>query len=119
MARVLIVDDEPNINLVLETVLTDEGHNVTKALDGLSGLEKLKQSPLPEIVFVDLMMPKVSGRQFVETMHGDPQLCNIPVVIMSGSTYNEKDFPPKNYFKDLLTKPFDIFEALHKVEQFT
>jgi len=119
MAYVLIIDDEPHINFVLKTLLVEEGHHVITAQDGLSGLKKLNQSPLPEIVFVDLRMPIVSGRAIVETMHNDPRFSSIPVVIMSGYLPNNKDFPPDSYYTDMLAKPFDIYEVLKKVESLT
>lgn len=119
MARVLIIEDEPNINLVLKTVLNEEGHNVTTLCDGLSGLKQLKQIPAPEIVFVDIRMPVLSGKAVIETMRSDPNLSNIPVVIMTGSMPNNKEFPPQNFYDALLPKPFDIYEVIETVEVLT
>jgi CheY-like chemotaxis protein len=103
----------------LKIALSDEGHEVTTAFDGLSGLEQLSRSPLPEVVFVDLNMPGLSGRAVVEIMHDTPGLKDIPVVILSGSIPDSPDFPPDETYNALITKPFDLYDVIETTSYFT
>jgi len=119
MARVLIMEDEPNIAFVLKLAISEEGHEVQTCRDGLCGLQQLEEGPLPDIVLVDLCMPKISGRTVVETMHESPKFKNIPVVIMTGSIPDSKDFPPAHSYRTLITKPFDIFKVLDTINELT
>lgn len=119
MARVLIMEDEPNIAFVLKIAMSEEGHEVLTCQDGLCGLQELEKEPLPDIVFVDLCMPRVSGRTVVETMHKSQKYKEIPVVIISGSIPNSKQFPPANSYRTLFTKPFDLFKVLEAVDELT
>lgn len=116
MARVLVIDDEPTIVMVLEIALSEEGHEVATALDGLTGLNMMKQSPLPDIVLLDLYMPGLSGQAVANTMRSDPVLKDIPVVIISGSIPNPDNFPRRDSYQALITKPFDLHEVLSTIE---
>jgi CheY-like chemotaxis protein len=119
MARVLIMEDEPNIAFVLKIAMSEEGHEVRTCQDGLCGLQQLENGPLPDIVLVDLCMPRVSGRAVVETMHKNQKFQEIPVVIMSGSIPDSRSFPPADSYRTLITKPFDLFKVLEIVNELT
>lgn len=119
MARVLIMEDEPNIAFVLKIAMSEEGHEVKTCQDGLYGLQELEKGPLPDIVLVDLCMPRISGRAVVETMHKNQKFKDIPVVIISGSIPDSKNFPPANSYRMLITKPFDLFKVLETVNELT
>jgi CheY-like chemotaxis protein len=119
MARVLIMEDEPNIAFVLKIAMSEEGHEVLTCQDGLCGLQQLEKGPLPDIVLVDLCMPRVNGRTVVETMHKNQKFKEIPVVIVSGSIPDSRNFPPANYYRTLITKPFDLFKVLETVNELT
>lgn len=119
MARVLVIEDEPGITLVLKLALTDEGYEVIASSDGLSGLKQLEQEPAPDIVLVDLCLPVLSGRALINKMHSNPRWRNIPVVIITGSIPNSKDFPPSNTYRALIYKPFDLFKLLKTVKELT
>ncbi|TEB08501.1 Transcriptional regulatory protein TcrA [Pelotomaculum schinkii] len=119
MARVLIMEDEPNIAFVLKIAMSEEGHEVRTCQDGLCGLQQLEKGPLPDIVLVDLCMPRVSGRAVVETMHKNQKFQEIPVVIMSGSIPDSRNFPPANSYRTLITKPFDLFKVVEIVNELT
>lgn len=119
MARVLIMEDEPNIAFVLKIAMSEEGHEVITCQDGLYGLQHLEQGPLPDIVLVDLCMPRVSGRTVVETMHKNLRFKEIPVVIISGSIPDSNNFPPANYYRTLITKPFDLYKVLETINELT
>ncbi|MFX4263830.1 response regulator [Pelotomaculum propionicicum] len=112
MARVLVIEDEPGIAMVLRIALGDEGHEVTTASDGMAGLKMLSRAPHPEVVFVDLNMPGLSGRTVVEIMHGTPVLKDIPVIILSGYIPDTPCFPPKGTYNALIAKPFDLSDVI-------
>lgn len=119
MARVLVIEDEPGIAMVLRIALSDEGHEVTTAPDGLAGLKLLSRSPLPEVVFVDLNMPGISGRTVVEIMRDTPGLKDIPVVVLSGSILDSPHFPPEGTYNALIIKPFDLSDIIETTYNFT
>ncbi len=116
MAKVLIIEDEPTIKMILEEILTDEGYSVSTALDGATGLHKLHTESLPDIVLVDLKMPNVSGRDVVMEMRSVPELSKIPVIIISGAVYDPEEFPPVGTYQASFGKPFDLVEVTDKVK---
>lgn len=84
MARVLVIEDEPGIAMVLQIALGDAGHEVATASDGMAGLNMLSRPPHPDVVFVDLNLPGLSGRTVVEIIRETPVLKDIPVIALSG-----------------------------------
>jgi len=80
VARILVVDDEPNMRRVLEIALRDEGHDVTCAGDGQAGWKKF-QEMAPHMVITDVKMPKMSGIEFLGKIKGFSD--DIPVIVMT------------------------------------
>ncbi|MHB1418603.1 MAG: response regulator [Bacillota bacterium] len=119
MARVMVIEDEPNIAMVLEEALTDDGHEVTTALNGFTGLKRMREIPQPDIVLLDLLMPVMDGRAVIETMRSEPALRSIPVIIISGSLPGTHCYPPEGSYQAILCKPFDLLEVLAIVHSFT
>jgi CheY-like chemotaxis protein len=119
MARVLIIEDEPEISMILEEVLKEEGDEVTAVSDGISGLKQLRKYPHPDIVLIDLFIPGISGKDVIEAMRADPELMNIPVVIMTGAVPTLQDFPDDMKYQALLSKPFDLSEAIRIIHRLT
>lgn len=115
--KLLIVEDEPAIAMVLEGLLSDEGHDVEVRLDGPSGLERLLQSPRPDLVLVDLFMPGTGGREVVATMRANRRLAATPVILITGAVPNPGAFPPAESYQALVRKPFDVEEVLRTVEE--
>jgi two-component system alkaline phosphatase synthesis response regulator PhoP len=79
---ILIVDDEDDVRLYLETVLTNAGFKVETAADGLEALEKVKAS-VPDCISLDLVMPRKSGARFLGELHKKPEWKKIPVIIVT------------------------------------
>lgn len=117
MSRILIIEDEPSIVMVLSEFLSDEGYTIDKAYDGMSGMNKFKEKELPDLVVVDLNMPVVSGRKVIEIMRSDEKLKSIPVIIMTGNVFNAVDFPDEKDYQDVLEKPFDLSILLQKIHK--
>jgi CheY-like chemotaxis protein len=82
---ILVVDDDDGVREAVRAVLEDEGFAVAVAENGRRALELLRQGPLPCLVLLDLMMPEMNGFDFSETMHGDPALSAVPIVVMTAA----------------------------------
>jgi CheY-like chemotaxis protein len=81
--HILVVDDEEDVRSYLRTALEDAGFVVETACDGLEGLEKARRNP-PDLISLDLVMPKHSGAKFHRAIQKDPALARIPVLIVTG-----------------------------------
>ena len=75
---VLVVDDEPDLRLFIKTVLEDAGFEVALAANGKEALERMTEKK-PDVISLDLVMPKMSGYQFLEARAQDPVLSEIPI----------------------------------------
>jgi CheY-like chemotaxis protein len=116
MAQILIVDDEPVIGMVLEEILAEEGHHVHSVLSGFSALEILGQEPKkPDLLLIDLFMPGMGGKDFLQIITHDPQLRDIPVILLTGSGADMQNFPVAGSYRDIIGKPFDIADVVKKV----
>ena len=83
---VLLVEDDVEIRDILQDLLEAEGYDVVPASHGRQALEFLqasRQTKLPNLVVLDLMMPLVDGSEVLRTMKGDAVLADIPVVVLS------------------------------------
>jgi CheY-like chemotaxis protein len=111
---IMVIDDETNIVLILKEILGDIGYKVISASNGLHAFELLKQMPKPDLFMVDLLMPVMGGRQFIETLYAIPEYNNIPIILVTGTIPNLMDFPPPGTYHDIVSKPFDINEIVIK-----
>ncbi|HVR61659.1 MAG TPA: response regulator [Polyangia bacterium] len=82
---VLLVEDDPEVRDVLEDELEENGYNVIPAANGKQALDflTLNRPEKADVVILDLMMPMVSGWEVLEHMHANPQLADIPVIVLS------------------------------------
>jgi CheY-like chemotaxis protein len=91
---VLVVDDEEGVRLFLQTALQAAGFKVETAADGVEALEKAKAHP-PDVISLDLVMPRKSGAKFLLEIRKDEALQNIPVVLVTAhakDALGKKDF---------------------------
>jgi len=80
--KVLIVDDEPNIVISLEFLMKREGFEVLVANDGEAALAQVAQE-LPDLILLDVMMPKKSGFEVCESLRADPAHAGLKIVILT------------------------------------
>ena len=80
--NVLIIEDDHFLSPLLKSRLEKDGLTVRQAFDGEEAL-KILETVRPQVVILDLIMPKVSGMELLETLSSDPQYHKIPVIIMS------------------------------------
>jgi CheY-like chemotaxis protein len=115
---VLVVDDDPDIRESLETVLGIHGHAVATAADGAEAITFLRRKGAqPCVILLDLMMPGMNGFDFRAELQSDPQLSDIPVVIITGAGVMV-DERAHNLRAEILRKPFDLKALLKTVERF-
>ena len=81
---VLVVDDEANVRSLYRDALSDAGHAVTVAPDGIAALEILRGGRIPCVVLSDVRMPRMDGFELSCAVAADPQLASIPIVVMTG-----------------------------------
>lgn len=82
MHKVLIIEDDPPYRKIYKRKFEVSGFQVETAEDGVEGLEKMRTFG-PDIVFVDLMMPKMDGFQVIHHAKADPVLKDIPIVVLT------------------------------------
>ncbi|WBU58122.1 response regulator transcription factor [Paracoccus sediminicola] len=82
MARIMVIEDEDNIALALDFLLTRDGHDHARLASGGGAIEALREMR-PDLVLLDVMLPEVSGYQIVQEMRADPDLSGVRVVMMT------------------------------------
>jgi CheY-like chemotaxis protein len=118
--KILLVEDEDIMVDLLQRKLKKEGYEVFVARDGEEGLKKMREmDPKPDLILLDIIMPKMGGFEVMEEMAKDEKLKNIPVIIISNSGQPvELDRAKKLGAKDWLIKTeFDPKEVLEKVKK--
>ncbi len=85
---VLVVDDEPDVREFLSTCLKDAGFQVKTAGDGVDGLEKIEKY-MPDLVTVDMVMPRRSGINLIRKLKKDNETANIPVIVITAHANDE------------------------------
>lgn len=80
--RILLVEDEPLLGNLLKQRLEKEGFEMVLAHDGEEALAKLRESK-PDLILLDIILPKISGFELLETLQADPQFEKAPVIIIS------------------------------------
>ena len=118
MPKILIVDDDPIIrNLLLQILepFEEHGAELLNANDGKDALDIIKQSE-PEIVFLDVMMPKINGFEVCKTVKNEYLLKNIYIIMLTAKGQEVDRQKAIDCGADYyITKPFNIDEILSKV----
>lgn len=108
--RILVVDDEPMLRDTLAQVLSEEGYIVDSATDGVEALDRVRAAR-PDAILLDLMMPGMNGRQFLQAIRDDPEYQAIPVLIMTAVHGLEVNLGGS----EVVEKPFQVEDLLNKV----
>src|SRR3954447_8508335 len=117
MARVLVVYDTDNIRDLIVMNLTMEGFDVVTAVDGLDALEKVHEAA-PDIVTLDVVMPRLDGFKTAERLRADPRTSHIPIAMVSASAQEADLRRGRELGVDAyVTKPFDPDELVRVVRE--
>ena len=114
-ATVLVVDDDPVIQKLLQVNFEMEDYNVLTASDGEEGLARARNER-PDIVVLDIMMPKMNGLEVASALKADPATAMIPVILLSAKAQGaDIQAGSDTGADDYVTKPFDPLELLERV----
>ncbi len=125
--KVLSVDDDPDIRLFVTTVLEENGYTPLTASNGEEGLEIIKKER-PDLVTLDVLMPRQSGIKMYRELRTDDSLKNIPVIILSGiarrtflrsqealTEFGSENVPEPEAYLEKPVEPEELDEMIKKV----
>jgi len=113
---ILVVDDEQDLLDLIEYNLKKEGYNVLKAENGVRGLEMVKEHK-PNLVLLDIMMPKLDGIQVCEKMRANPDLKAIPVIFLTARSDEKTEVEGLDIgADDFITKPISTTKLLSRIK---
>lgn len=120
MPKILVVDDEPDIREVVGIVLESSGHDVMFAEDGKKGLALIKKWQ-PDLIVLDVMMPKMNGLQVLQLLRSMDGYDHIPVVMLTASTKGAKEsddyYQKKTGVEVFISKPFNPADLVSRINQ--
>ena len=113
--RILIVDDEPNIVISLEYLMKKEGFQVAVATDGETALQ-LASSFVPDLILLDVMMPKKSGFEVCQALRADPALAATKIIMLTAKGRETAVTKGLALGADVyITKPFSTKNLVHQI----
>jgi len=116
---ILVADDNDDIREAIVEALVNEGYEVASARDGREALERLADLPAPTLVLLDLMMPVMSGWEFLDAQKEDLRFASHPVVTISAVNPNQSiEDPAPLSTAGAIQKPFSLGKLWEKVSEF-
>lgn len=120
MAKILVVDDEPDILEIITFTLESKGHDIATAKDGAEAIALVKKSE-PELIILDVMMPKMNGMQVVDFLRNKEQYNHIPIIMLTATTqYSrrpDEEWRKKIGVEDYISKPFEPIDLIQRVDK--
>lgn len=118
MKKILIVDDEQDIVESIKFVLEASDYTCYTAFDGEEGL-KLAKEIVPDLIILDVMMPKINGFKISRLLKFDNKYKNIPILMITARSQQEdKLIGEETGADEYITKPFDLNEVLNIVDKY-
>ena len=115
--KILVVDDEPNVIKSLTFVLSKEGYDVSSAADGEDAMTKIRQSK-PNLVFLDVMMPKKNGYEVCQDVKSDSGLSDIHIIMLTAKGQEaDREKGLSVGADEFMTKPFSPIMVIDKVKE--
>ena len=114
--RILVVDDEPVVVKTLSKVIRRQGFDVVSAADGEEALKKVRSSN-PDLVILDIQMPKLDGIEVLQRIKGSPETASLPVIMLTAKVGDEDTLKGYKYGANYyIPKPFEMDEVLQGIE---
>jgi len=119
MAKILIVDDDVLITGLMQTLVSMDGHEAFIVNDSTTA-QAVAKSVNPDLITLDLMMPKLNGFDLCKLLHADPQFANTPIIIVSAKEDSQsREMAFASGAADYINKPFNIDEFLGTIKKLT
>jgi DNA-binding response OmpR family regulator len=116
MAKVLVVDDEPNIIISIEFLMQQAGFDVVTAEDGESALARVAEGA-PDLVLLDISLPGISGFDVLEQLRADSDHARLPIIMLTAHGREvEREKGMALGADDYITKPFSTQALVEKVK---
>jgi twitching motility two-component system response regulator PilH len=125
--KVLIVDDDPDVRMFNATVVEESGYTPVEATNGEEGLEMVKRDR-PDLVLLDVLMPKQSGIRLYRELKTDKSLIGIPVIMLSGvakrtflrsqkalTEFGDKPVPEPEIYLEKPVEPDELAREIKKI----
>ncbi len=117
MAKILIVDDEPNFCSATARLLRSHGHEVHAALTAADAQEYLEAS-LPEVILLDFLMPGLDGPTFCKALRRDPRAASLPIIMITAQSSDRSIVTAlRAGVDDYLVKPVEAELLFEKIDQ--
>ncbi|MFW6120119.1 MAG: PP2C family protein-serine/threonine phosphatase [Petrotogales bacterium] len=115
MNKILIIDDDPSVRILLRKILQRSSFEVLEHGNG-SGIDKIINKEKPDLVLLDLILPEVNGLQILDELKKNPDTKSLPIIVLTGSSDNKNRIKALQYGAvDYITKPFLPEEVLLRV----
>ena len=115
MAKILIIDDDPQTTILLESIATLNGHQPTSVTNSMNAVE-VANTTIPDLILLDIMMPGINGIQLCKIFLSTPNLRHIPIVIVSAlDDIGSKKDAFNAGAKDFITKPVHPKDLVRKI----
>ncbi len=116
MKKILIVDDEPSIRALAQTMLSQD-YTILMAGDGVEAVE-ITKSQKPDLILMDIMMPKLDGYMACYSIKNDPETKEIPVIMLTGVGHElNKKLSQQYGAEGYITKPFQLQELVQVIKE--
>lgn len=114
--KLLLIDDDPNLVLLVKDYLELRGYDVSTANNGREALKTLEKT-LPNLIICDVMMPEMDGHSFVRKVRDNPQTSFLPLIFLSAKGQTEDRVIGLNHGADVyMVKPFEPDELVAQIE---
>lgn len=114
--RVLVVEDHSSVRTLFRVVLETEGYRVAEAEDGDAALE-VAESLLPDLILLDLMMPRMDGERVIEKMYENVNLRSTPVIVVTAKEEAMDRVTEIVGRENVFVKPFDQDQVLERIKE--
>jgi CheY-like chemotaxis protein len=116
MAKILVVEDDPNGRDMLEYILQRRGFAVITAADGAEG-RSLAKAETPDVLITDIRMPNESGVEMINQLRQEAELRDIPIVVYTAYDSNYYDEAVEAGADKVFSKPVDLFDVVQYVSR--
>lgn len=113
IVQVLVVEDDRDIREAMCDILISEGYEVAAAENGAEAIKALDRIAKPSLIILDLMMPVMDGKKFMEWKNSSEKFCQVPVIVVSAVAREGDPAGAKSYLK----KPIDVDHVLAIAEK--